>query len=136
MLSNPNPSNFKKFREGLDQLLQEGVVQGLQRTNAAQKIPILAAVGPLQFEVVQYRLQSEYGAESRLEPTDWKFIRWVDPAVDPKTLTDNILPTGAAFAQNGTGKIGILFTGDWGLKYFQEKNPTIPLSEFPVNHGK
>jgi len=136
MLSNPNPSKFKKFREGLDQLLQEGVVQGLQRTNAAQKIPILAAVGPLQFEVVQYRLQSEYGAESRLEPTDWKFIRWVDPAIDPKTLNDNILPTGAAFAQNQAGKIGILFTGDWGLKYFQEKNPTMLLSEFPVNNGK
>ena len=31
-------------------------------------IALLAAVGPLQFEVVQYRLQSEYGAESRLEP--------------------------------------------------------------------
>jgi peptide chain release factor 3 len=135
MLDNPNPSNYKKFREGLDQLLQEGVVQGLQRTNAAQRVPILAAVGPLQFEVVQYRLQSEYGAESRLEQTEWKMMRWVDPAIDREQLSDNILPTGAVFAQDKEENLVILFTGDWGLKYFQEKNPTITLSELPLRNG-
>ncbi|HMD13971.1 MAG TPA: hypothetical protein VKI62_05055, partial [Bacteroidota bacterium] len=67
---------------------------------------------------------------------DWKFIRWIDPATDSKILTDDILPTGAAFARNAEGEVGILFTGDWGLKYFQEKNPAILLSEFPVSNGK
>ena len=135
-LHNPNPSNFKKFREGLDQLLQEGVVQGLQRTNAAQRVPILAAVGPLQFEVVQYRLESEYGAESRLEQTDWKLLRWIDPSLDPTTITENILPTGAALVQNSHNQLGILFTGEWGLNYFQEKNPSIVLAELPLNNGQ
>ena len=41
------------------------------------KTPLLAAVGPLQFEVVQYRLESEYGAESRLEATPWTVVRWL-----------------------------------------------------------
>ncbi len=131
MLNNPNPSKFKKFREGLDQLLQEGVVQGLQRTNAAQRVPILAAVGPLQFEVVQYRLESEYGAESRLEQTEWKLLRWVDPAISKEQLSENILPTGAALVQNSEGQIAILFTGEWGLNYFIEKNPAIKLYEIP-----
>lgn len=134
-LVNPNPSNFKKFREGLDQLLQEGVVQGLQRTNAAQRVPILAAVGPLQFEVVQYRLESEYGAESRLEQSDWKLLRWVDPAVDRASLTDTMLPTGAVYVQNAEGSLGILFTGEWGLHYFMEKQPSIGLSEMPFRNG-
>ena len=40
---------------------------------------LLAAVGPLQFEVVQYRLKSEYGAESRLEPAPWTILRWIEP---------------------------------------------------------
>jgi peptide chain release factor 3 len=40
---------------------------------------LLAAVGPLQFEVVQYRLKSEYNAESRLEATPWTLLRWIEP---------------------------------------------------------
>jgi peptide chain release factor 3 len=133
MLSNPNPANYKKFREGLDQLLQEGVVQGLQRTNSAQRTPILAAVGPLQFEVVQYRLESEYGAESKLEPTEWKLMRWVDPTVG--MLNESMLPAGAALAQNAEGQLVILFSGEWGLRYFQEKQPSVTLSELPFKNG-
>jgi peptide chain release factor 3 len=134
-LSNPNPANYKKFREGLDQLLQEGVVQGLTRLNSAQRNPILAAVGPLQFEVVQYRLESEYGAESRLEPTEWKLMRWVDPALPSGALDESKLPAGAALAQNAEGQLVILFTGEWGLRYFQEKQPAIALSELPFKNS-
>ena len=39
--------------------------------------PLLAAVGQLQFEVVLYRLQAEYGVEARLEPLDYSIARWV-----------------------------------------------------------
>ena len=70
-LQTPNASQFKRFREGLSQLLQEGVVQQFLTTNAVQRVPLLGAVGPLQFEVVQFRLESEYGAESRLESAPW-----------------------------------------------------------------
>ena len=66
-LHNPNPGKFKQFRKGTEQLLQEGVIQIFHLRNAGQRVPLLAAVGPLQFEVVQYRLESEYGAPSRLE---------------------------------------------------------------------
>ena len=81
-LRNPNPSKFKRFREGVDQLLQEGVVQGFYPRDSSTQMPILAAVGPLQFEVFQYRLENEYGAEAELGPTEWKFVRWVHPSVE------------------------------------------------------
>ena len=71
-LHNPNPGKFKQFRKGMDQLLQEGVIQVFHLRNAGQRVPLLAAVGPLQFEVVQYRLESEYGAPSRLESAPWE----------------------------------------------------------------
>ena len=45
--------------------------------NAPPGATLLAAVGPLQFEVVQWRLQSEYNAESRLTPTPWTVLRWL-----------------------------------------------------------
>src|SRR5512139_631205 len=76
-LQSSSTAQFKRFREGLSQLLQEGVVQSFSLKDATQRVPLLGAVGPLQFEVVQYRLQSEYGAESRLEPAPWKVLRWV-----------------------------------------------------------
>ncbi len=135
MLGNPNPSKFKRFREGVEQLLQEGVVQGFQPRFSSQQVPILAAVGPLQFEVFQYRLENEYGAEARMEPTDWKFVRWVDPLVDPKFLTSSILPTGAALADDPDGRPVIFFPGDWALSVFTERNPSILLHELPPENG-
>ncbi|MDH3252673.1 MAG: peptide chain release factor 3 [Ignavibacteria bacterium] len=136
VLQNPNPSNFKKFREGLDQLLQEGVVQGFHLMHSHQRVPVLAAVGPLQFEVVQFRLESEYGAESRLEQTEWKMLRWVDPEIDGELLASTTLPTGSALATNTENQRVILFPGDWAVKYFLEKNPDINLSDLPFANGK
>src|SRR5262249_3412960 len=97
-LHNPNTSKFKQFRQGLDQLLQEGVIQILHIKDSATKVPLLAAVGPLQFEVVQYRLESEYGAESRLEAAAWSVMRWLPTDIKPEELDAIQLPTGAKIA--------------------------------------
>jgi peptide chain release factor 3 len=135
ILSNPNPSKFKRFREGVDQLLREGVVQGFLPRNSSTQIPILAAVGPLQFEVFQYRLESEYGAEVRLEPGDWKFVRWLHPSIDPRTLTADILPTGSVMASDMREQPVILFPGDWALNYFAQKNPSLVLGTVPFENS-
>lgn len=130
-LQNPNPSNYKKFRDGLDQLLQEGVIQAYYLKNAAQKIPLLGAVGPLQIEVVQYRLQDEYGAESRLEQTSWKVLRWVSPEHSEDEIASLVLPAGAAFAYDSEERLVILLTSEWSMNYFIEKHPKIELSDIP-----
>ncbi len=129
-LHNPNPGKFKRFREGLDQLLQEGVVQSFYTKNSFEKITILAAVGPLQFEVVQFRLEAEYGAECRLEATNWKTARWVNPNVPPEALAKIYLPTGAMWAEDSQNQTVILFPDEWTCNYFIEKNPEIGLSKF------
>jgi peptide chain release factor 3 len=131
LLSNPNPSKFKRFREGVEQLLREGVVQGFYPRASGQMVPILAAVGPLQFEVFQYRLENEYGAEVQLAGTEWKFARWVHPSIDQSSLTSGMLPTGSMLADDARGQTVILFPGDWALAYFEEKNPSIALSTLP-----
>ena len=87
-LEHTTPAQYKRFREGLDQLLQEGAVQSFSQPGSARRVPLLGAVGPLQFEVLQYRIQTEYGAESRLVPAPWKVIRWIDPAGDPVVPED------------------------------------------------
>ena len=130
-MQNPNPSNYKKFRDGLDQLLQEGVIQAFYLKNSVQKVPLLGAVGPLQFEVVQYRLESEYGAESRLEQTNWKVLRWISPNVESDQLNNIVLPAGAALAIDSFERNVILLTSEWSLNYFIEKFPKVELSDIP-----
>ena len=127
-LHSDNTVQFKRFREGLDQLLQEGVVQVLKVQDSATRVPLLGAVGPLQFDVVQYRLKSEYGADSRLEKTDWTLMRWIDPGVPREAVVKAVLPTGTRMAEDEGGRTVILFTTDWSLGYFTEKNPGVRLT--------
>jgi len=117
-------AQFKRFREGLDQLLQEGVVQSFLLHNATRRVPLLAAVGPLQFEVVQFRLQTEYGADSRLEAGPWKLMRWVTEGV----VDEAMLPTGAKLATDVAGQTVILFLEEWACNFFTEKNPRVKLA--------
>jgi peptide chain release factor 3 len=125
-IHNPTPSKYKPFRRGLDQLLSEGLVQSFQVRNG-QNAPLLAAVGPLQFEVVQFRLQSEYGADARLESTPWQLMRWVDPSVPRAALEEVRLPPGAQIADDPDGRPVVLFDAEWALRYFRENQPGIEL---------
>ena len=129
-LQSPSTAQFKRFREGLEQLLQEGVVQSFSLKDSSQRVPLLGAVGPLQFEVVQYRMQSEYGAESRLEHGPWKILRWV-ATEDGAPLDDAALPTGARLAFDVAGKPVILFPDEWSCNFFAQRNPKVRLAALP-----
>jgi len=131
-LHNPNTAKYKQFRQGLDQLLQEGVIQVLHLRDSAVKIPLLAAVGPLQFEVVQFRLESEYGAASRLESAPWTVVRWLPPEFKDPELDALSLPTGTRIAFDMGQQPVILFPTEWSANYFQESNPKATLSKLPV----
>ena len=98
-------------------------------TNAA---PLLAAVGPLQFEVVQYRLKTEYGAESRMEGAEWSYVRWVSPEVTEAMLDAAVMPSGAKQATDSDDQIAILFPSEWSIRYFTQQNPTIALTDTPA----
>jgi peptide chain release factor 3 len=130
-LHNPNTAKFKQFRQGLEQLLQEGVIQALYIRNAAIKVPLLAAVGPLQFEVVQFRLESEYGAASRLESAPWTVVRWLPAAFKEPELDALSLPTGSQIAFDMSQHPVVLFANDWSAGYFAQTNPNVPLSALP-----
>lgn len=129
-LQSPSTAQFKRFREGLEQLLQEGVVQSFLIPNSTQRVPLLGAVGPLQFEVVQFRLQTEYGAESRLEQAPWSIIRWV---VSGGPVDEGILPTGARLAIDAKGQQVILFQEQWACDFFAQRNASIQLSALPTD---
>ena len=127
-LENPVPANFKRFREGLSQLLQEGVVQSYELADAVRKVPLLGAVGPLQFEIVQYRMESEYGAVSRIQNAPWTVARWLDPDASVESL---LLPQGVRLVTDGQGRRVLLFPDDWNLRYFQGRNKDLKISHLP-----
>ena len=129
-LQSPSTAQFKRFREGLDQLLQEGVVQSFPLKDATQRVPLLGAVGPLQFEVVQYRMQTEYGAESRLEQAPWKVLRWA-ATEDGAPVDDAQLPTGARLGWDVAGKTVIFFQEQWSCDFYAQRNPKVRFSALP-----
>ncbi len=137
LLHNPVSSTYKRFRTGLEHLLQEGAVQAFSLKDATQNVPLLGAVGILQFDVLQYRLENEYGATSRLEPMSWRVIRWVATEdAGHEALQDSKLPMGCRIATDGSGRTVVLFNTDWELKYFSEKYPAIHLSKLPVTMSR
>jgi len=132
-LQNPNPGKYKQFRQGLEQLLQEGVIQVFYLRDADQKIPLLAAVGPLQFEVVQYRLEAEYGAASRLESVPWEIVKWLPAGMEPAQLKELKLPTGCRIAFDADEQPVVLFPSSWTMNYFIQQNPGAQLFDLSAD---
>ena len=135
-LHNPNTAKYKQFRKGLDQLMQEGVIQAFYLRNSSVKTPLLAAVGPLQFEVVQFRLENEYGAVSRLEPAPWTVVRWLPTGIMEDDLDAISLPTGARLAYDVGRNPIVLFENEWSANYFSQTNRNCPLSALPLQTVK
>ncbi|MBI3566563.1 MAG: peptide chain release factor 3 [Elusimicrobia bacterium] len=131
-LYNPNPAKYKPFAKGLEQMLREGVVRQVTlKDQLDTKSTLLAAVGPLQFEVAQYRMESEYGVESKLETTPWTLARWIGPKT-PAGAVDSVgLPMKCARAKDEHGAEMILFPTEWSLQYLAERHPEIELLRLP-----
>jgi peptide chain release factor 3 len=73
-------STYKQFRRGIEQLDQEGVVQVLRSEARGDQAPVLAAVGPMQFEVVAQRMATELNAPVKLQPLPYALARRTRPA--------------------------------------------------------
>lgn len=127
--SNPKPDKYKAFRKGIDFLLSENIVQVFYLDHSL-KGPLFGAVGQLQFEVLQYRLQAEYGAESILETAPFQMMRWLASEVDPDRLAA-ALPFGAQTAKDDLERKVVLFANPWSLENFIIKNPEILLVDTP-----
>ena len=71
-------SKIKQFRRGIEQLDEEGVIQVLRHPDLGDQAPLLAAVGRLQFDVAEWRMEHEFGSPLRLEPVGWDTARGTD----------------------------------------------------------
>ncbi|GHC43736.1 peptide chain release factor 3 [Roseibacillus persicicus] len=124
---NNDTSNIKRYRAGMEQLMKEGVAQAYQVHNSAQAVPLLGAVGPLQFEVLQARLLSEYQVETRQEPPSWTVVQWFEEKEPQKGRSDRdppqvLLPSGSVVARDQDGQWVVLLPAKYLVKSLHERN--------------
>jgi peptide chain release factor 3 len=117
----------KQFDRGIHQLVEEGAIQMLHEPAAMSREPVLAAVGQLQFEVVQYRLEAEYNAKTTLQRLPYQFARWVTG--DPVDLEAIRVPSSCRELQDQDGTKVVLFDTPGMLRYCLEMNPKLTFSE-------
>lgn len=128
-IRNPNPSTYKKFNKGVSELLQEGAVQALRdRGDDGAGELILAAVGQLQFEVVEHRLQGEYGVECRMESIGYTMARWVNggwDAIDKADADGKLF--GVHVAKDRWERPVLLFRNPWKVTTLGEDAPYLDM---------
>jgi peptide chain release factor 3 len=116
---------FKQFRRGIDQLDTEGVVQVLSSDVRGDQAPVLAAVGPLQFDVVLHRLEHEFGARSELTHLDFELARLTN-AEGQEALKG--IRGCEVLTRRLDSALLALFADKWRLNAIQRDHPSVQLN--------
>lgn len=125
-LRNPNPSKFKQFLKGVSELREEGAVQIMYSADEMKREPILAAVGQLQFEVVQFRLLQEYGVETLLDLLPYTVARWVTAGWEALEKAGRLFNT--VTVKDSLGRPVLLFRNEWNCQQVEGDCPELKLS--------
>ncbi len=113
----------KSFHKGVTQLVQEGTIQMYTAWDSGDYI--LGAVGALQFEVFQFRMENEYNTEVSLEPMGSKIARWIHPEqLDPRMASSRNL-----LVRDRAEQPVFLFENQFAERWFKDKYPDVDLEE-------
>jgi peptide chain release factor 3 len=113
----------KSFRKGIEQLGEEGVVQIFSDAQQSPT-PLIAAVGELQLQVFQSRMESEYGEIVKLDRLPFTRTRWLGNDIKPASST-------LTYAYDDQGRTVVLFKNDWEIHYHQDRTAGLILLEKP-----
>jgi peptide chain release factor 3 len=131
-VNNADPMKAKQLAKGLDQLMDEGVAQLFTLDLNGRKV--IGTVGALQFEVIQYRLEHEYGAKCSYENLNVHKACWVDPE-DPNNeeFKEFKRVKQRYLAKDKKGQLVFLADSAFTVQMTLDKYPTVKLrfiSEF------
>lgn len=112
----------KAFDKGMMQMTAEGTVQIFRSLNDLESF--VAAVGRLQFDVLQYRLRNEYGVETKLDPMSFECSAWLVGDVDTFKA-----PSDAMIVKDNRDRPVVLFRSPWSKNFARERNPNHSLLE-------
>ncbi len=125
-----DPLRRKQFARGLEQLAQEGTVQLYRPPEGRTGDLVLGALGQLQFEVVRYRLEAEYGVGVRLEPVPYQLARWASRA-DGRALDLDALhgSVEGMVVLDLRDRPVVLFDREWALRTAERLHPELIFAE-------
>lgn len=131
-INNADPMKSKQLAKGIDQLMDEGVAQLFTLELNGRKV--IGTVGALQYEVIQYRLEHEYGAKCTYEPLNVSKACWVE-AKNPKSeeFKEFLRVKQRFMARDKRGQLVFLADSPFTLQMTQQKYPSIKMhfvSEF------
>ncbi len=113
----------KQLKKGLEELGQEGAIQVFHQLGLRDRDPYVGAVGQLQFDVLKFRLEHEYGAPPILDHLPFIYARWVQGEdYNPKEIERN---DSAACVEDRDGRAVILFRSDWAFQWTREHFPKL-----------
>ena len=121
-VNNADPLKQKQLAKGLEQLMDEGVAQLFTREVNGRKI--IGTVGALQFDVIQYRLEHEYGASVQYEPVNLYKACWVQ-CKNEAALKEFLKRRNRDMAKDIDGHWVFLAESAWALKMAQENHPEV-----------
>ncbi|MCG7258579.1 MULTISPECIES: peptide chain release factor 3 [unclassified Corynebacterium] len=114
---------YKQFRKALEQLDSEGVVQILRNDARGDANPVMAAVGPMQFEVMQARMDVEYNVETVADPVPYSVARRTDAESAPVLAKQR----GVEIFTRTDGELIALFGDKWKLAFVEKEHPEVTM---------
>ena len=126
-LVNRDVTRFKHFDKGVEQLTEEGLVDLFWDRKSGRREPILGAVGKLQFEVVQFRLATEYGVKADLEPLAFESILWVEGSEED--LAEAYFGSGVRLLEDAQGRPVVLTMDARSGEYLAKRHPKLRFLE-------
>ena len=123
-INNADPMKSKQLEKGIDQLMDEGVAQLFRLELNNRKV--IGTVGALQYEVIQYRLEHEYGAKCTYEPLNVHKACWVEPEDEKNEEFQDFKRVKAKFlAKDKRGQLVFFADSSFSLQMTQQKYPSI-----------
>jgi len=118
----------KALEKGIEQLVQEGVVQLFRDPEGGSASWILGAMGPLQFDVMKHRLKGEYGVDLTLSPLPYKLARWPQAGFDPE---DFKYSERIRAVRDRDDHWALLGHSEWDFDRLTERNESLELADTP-----
>ena len=118
----------KQFVKGITQIAQEGAIQIFQELKSGMEEIIVGVVGVLQFDVLKFRLESEYGVEIKLDMLPYEHIRWVEDS--PVPVEELVGTSDMKKVKDMKDRPLLLFIHEWSAQMTIDRNKGLSLSEF------
>ncbi len=118
-----DPLKSKQLMKALDQLSEEGALQ-VFKPLIRQNDRYLGVVGALQFDVVKYRIENEYGVRISLKPLNYSLARWVH-SEDEEALKKFLREEESIICHDSYDHPVVLMDEQWRIKFLTDRHPKI-----------